>query len=210
MEKNRDDFVNFSSAIRAFLAATLLAFIAAPAFALTAVDQDMLGGGAHVDAGDSITLQHSFAAANDTSIEISSIDSVWLYVAVAADATCTAFDGCTDDYALGVESAAVDLNSVIWRAGGSGSAAVFFGDVAAEADLLSNNGVISISVTSSEGFSVLWSMIEATYTYEFSTVDTGGIGGGVSPMPEPSAALVFAIGALVMHGQVRRRSRRRS
>ena len=41
------------------------------------------------------------------------------------------------------------------------------------------------------------------YTYD--VVGTGGTASGTSPMPEPSAALMFAIGALVMRGQLRRR-----
>jgi hypothetical protein len=86
-----------------------------------------------------------------------------------------------------------------------------WGNVTAEADLLNNNGVLEVTLTNTAdegGLAVVWSTLATRYTYEYSD-GVGGAGGGANPMPEPSAALVFAMGALLMQRTVRRGYRRR-
>ena len=77
-----------------------------------------------------------------------------------------------------------------------------WGDVTAEADLLANAGILNVTVSVSEGdLAVLGSKMVTTFDWD----STGGSGsGGVNAIPEPSAALVFAFGALIMTRGVKR------
>ena len=194
--------------VRSLLVAAILALVAAPAFALTDTSSDSIdfGGSGYVSQGGTFEYQHTFDPYFDDGIEISAINSSWLYVSVVDDWNCDRLRGCLRDWWTEGEVAAIDLNSVSW-ATGSATASILYGDVTAEADLLNNNGVLDVRVSSDQGdFMVLWSSLVTSYEYEIAG-SGGGIGtsGGTSPMPEPSAALVFAIGALVMRGTVRRR-----
>ncbi len=192
--------------VRLSILIAMLALVAGPAVALTAVDRDTLDQSAlgYVAQGDTLTYQHNFDPMFDPGINVSSVDSAWLYVAVVDDWNCSSFGNCMSDWFFQAEVAAIDLNSVSW-ATGSATASIFFGDVTATADLLNNNGVLDVSVSSGIGdFVVMWSDLVTTYTYDIA-LNTGGGGSGTSPMPEPSAALAFAIGALVIRGTVRRR-----
>ncbi len=185
--------------------ATLALFLAAPAFAATSVHQDLLeiADLGYVAAGDSLSYQHFFEPATDAGIVISSIDSAILQVAVVDDANCGRLRGCIRDWVFQPEVASIDLNGVEWQSG-SATVNLFFGDITAEANLLANNGILDLTVTSERGdFVVLWSVLDTTYTYEQNGLGGAGSGSG-SPMPEPSAALVFALGALVVQRRVRR------
>jgi hypothetical protein len=184
------------------------AMIASPAFALTdtyidALGVDQLG---YVSAGGSIEYDHFFAPINDPSIEISSIDTAWLAVGVIDDSVCRSLTACMKDWFFVGETALIQLNSVAWESG-SATAAIFFGDVTADANLLANDGVLHVTVSSMAGdFVVLWSSLSTNYTYELAS---GGGGAGQNHIPEPSAALVFAIGALLI-GRSTRLGRRGS
>jgi len=191
------------SALSLFCVAALV-LAASPALAITEVFEDNLDFSEYVASGDSFEFQHTFDPFFDDDIVISSVDSAWLYVALVDDANCRRLTGCLRDWFVESEVAAIDLNSVEW-ATGSATATILWGDVTAEADLLNNNGILDVRVTSDHGdFVVLWSNLVTTYTYELAGNTVGGASGS-SPMPEPSAALAFAIGALVMRGTVRRR-----
>ncbi len=188
----------------------LVAF-ASPALALSDTYLDSLGMAdlGYVGSGQTLEYDHVFAPAQDSSIEISSIDSAWLYVTVLDDSACSQLRGCLSDWFGQPEVASIDLNQVSWKTG-SATAAIFFGEVSAQADLLSNNGVLHVSVNSEGGdFTVLSSHLRTTYQYDYAlNTAGGGAGVGAVPVPEPSAALVFVIGSATMHGAVRRRNRR--
>jgi hypothetical protein len=193
----------FQSLMLTLLAAFALA--AGPAFALTAVDEDSLGQSdlGYVSQGATLEYQHTFDPFFDDDVVISAIDSAWLYVSVVDDSRCASLRGCAGDWFFESEVAAIDLQAVHWSTG-QATARIFWGDVTAEADLLNNDGVLEVSVHSAVGdFVVLSSTLVTRYTYELA----GSIGpsSGSSPMPEPSAALLFALGALVVRGPLRRR-----
>lgn len=193
--------------LRAFVIAAVV-LIAAPAFATTSVHEDLLGIGdpslGYVGAGETLEYQHFFAPATDAGIEISSIDSVWLEVAVFDDSRCSRLLSCVGDWLYESEVAAIDLNGIDWQTG-SATARLFLGEISAEANLLVNDGILNVDVTSQFGdFTVLWSRLQTTYTW-----DVAGGGGSGTPMPEPSAALVFAVGALVVQRRIRRGARTR-
>ena len=198
--------------IQSLVLAGLFALIAGPALALTATDSDRIGLSdlGYVEAGSTLEYDHTFDPYFDDNVQIDSINSAWLYVAIVDDWDCAAFGDCLEDWFLESETAVIDLNSVSW-ATGAATAAIFWGDVTAEADLLNTEGTLHVSISSSDGdFAVLGSWLLTNYDYElgdFGLVGTlgGGEGTGAEPMPEPSAALVFAIGALVMRGTIRRR-----
>ena len=198
--------MKFSPRTLSAAVATLAFFIAAPAFAASSVYQDLLeiGDLGYVAAGDSLSYQHFFAPATDPGIVISSIDSAVLQVAVVDDANCRRLRGCVTDWLFQPEIASIDLNGVEWQTG-SATLNLFFGDITAEANLLANNGILNLTITSEVGdFVVLWSALDTAYTYERNSLGGAGSGGSGSPMPEPSAALVFALGALVVQRRVRR------
>lgn len=195
------------------LAIASMLFIASPALAVTEIHEEILGigglgyvgapGGA--SSNSSLSYQHTFDPYFDTGVAISSVDSVWLYIAVIDDSNCKVAKGCTDDWFLESESASITLNQTAWQSG-SATARIFYGEVSTEADLMNHGGLLDVTVSSTDGdFVVLWSQLRTTFEYD--DVIDGGDGGptGSSPMPEPSAALAFAIGTLVMRGTVRRR-----
>ena len=183
---------------RTLLAATLLALIATPALALTdldVLDYDALG---YVGHGEQLEYQHIFEPATHVDADIT-IESVLLEVWVIDDWACNRMDDCMNDWFYKPEVASIDLNSVLWTSG-QATASIFWGDITAEANLLANEGILDVTVSSEQGdFSVLRSALWTLYNYE------GGEGGGAgtNPMPEPSAALVFAIGVLAMRASVR-------
>ena len=195
---------------RILLVTLPLLALASPALALTDTYYDSIGAAdlGYVANGQTLEYDHVFAPAQDGSIDISAIDSAWLYVTVLDDAVCSRLRSCVNDWLNQVEVASIDLNQVAWQTG-SATAHIFFGEVSAQADLLSNDGVLHVSVTSGGGdFAVLSSLLSTTYEYDYALNTTGGGAGptpGALPMPEPSAALVFAIGTVTMHGAVRRR-----
>lgn len=159
----------------------------------------MIGDGlGYVADGQTLEYTHFFEPATNTDIQISSIDSSVLAIGIFDDAHCVRLRGCVVDWLFQTEVATIDLNDVEWQTG-QATANVFFGEVSAQANLLVNGGLLDVTVTSGGGdFRVLWSRLETTYTWDFA-----GGGGSGPPMPEPSAALVFAIGALVMQRRVR-------
>lgn len=179
---------------------------ASSALAVSEIDIDSLGtedfdNFGYVGSGETLSYQHLFEPINDPSKDITAVDSAWLYVGVSDDWRCSDWHGCVSDWFVETETAALDLNSVSWQSGRA-TARIFWGDVTAEADLLANNGILNVTVSSTEGdFSVLWSKMVTDYEWE----PTGGGGtGGVNAIPEPSAALVFSFGALIVTGSVKR------
>ena len=176
------------------LAAALATLVAAPAFALTDIDIDAISPIGYVGEGETIEYDHFFSPYNDPSITITAIDSAWLFVGVI-------------DLDAETEVAGIDLNSVAWQQG-SATATVFFGNVTAQADLLNNNGMLTVSIEATEGdFNVAFSVLQTTYTFDVTgSTDGGGAGDPGSAMPEPSAALLFVVGALVVRSGARRRS----
>jgi len=195
--------------LRSCFAVALLALAATPALALTDSHSDQLGFSelGYVSSHGSLEYEHVFDPYFDSSIEISSIDGAWLTVAVADDLVCRTVRACANDWFFASEVAVIELDSVVWESG-SATAAIFFGDVTADANLLLNGGVLHVTVRSDYGdFNVLRSTLYTVYTYEEAGV--GGGGSGANHAPEPGAALVFAIGALLIgHGSRSRASAR--
>ncbi len=186
------------------LTAMAFAFVSSPAFALSGSYEEDLDWLGYVPDGGSLTYEHFFAPAVDPNISISSIDSAWLEVTVVDDWNCSRLGSCWADWANEAETASIDLNSVSWQSG-SATLNVFFGDVTAQANLLNNAGVLTVTVDSDGGdFYVLSSDLDTKYTYTRNGVGGAGSGGGVNPMPEPSAALVFGLGALLVQRRVRK------
>lgn len=186
--------------LRAFVVAALV-LIATPAFATTSVYEDLIGIGdlGYVGLGETLDYQHFFEPATDSNIEISSIDSVLLQVAISDDWRCSRLSQCAYDWLYQGEVASIDLNGIDWQTG-QATANLFIGNITAQANLLLNDGLLDVSVSSEYGdFTVLWSRLDTTYTWA-----AAGGGGAGTPMPEPSAALVFAVGALVVQRRVRR------
>jgi hypothetical protein len=181
--------------------------LAAPAFALSGIDRDGLGFVGVAWAGDSLTYHHNVDPINDPSIVVTSVESAWLYIGLIDNMACPTLGGCTD---AAVENTAVNLYDLSWDVGPV-RVSIMWGDVTAEADLLNNNGVLEVTLSNTAdegGLAVVWSTLATRYTYELAD-GVGGAGGGANPMPEPSAALVFAMGALLMQRTVRRGYRRR-
>jgi hypothetical protein len=175
-----------------FVLASFVLF-AMPAFALSDVDNDWLWSSDLGYVGDGATLEYSHAFEYDSSaITLNSIDSSMLFIVVA-----------DDQWRDESETASIDLNGVDW-ASGNARLNIFWGNVTAE--LVLNDGVVNVSVTSTGGdFRVVASLLRTAYSYELGGFETSDAGGaGASPTPEPSAALVFAIGALVMQRKLRR------
>ena len=190
--------MNLKLHIRSLVSATLLVLIATPAFAL--IDVDFLGYGdlGYVADGASLEYQHVFEPATHEDSDIW-IEGVLLEVWIVDDWACYSMNSCMDDWFHESEKALLDLNNVEW-ASGQATAAIFWGDITAEANLLANDGVLNVTVSSGGGdFGVIKSALWTKYSYEHS-----GGGTGSTPMPEPSAALVFAIGVLALRGTLRR------
>lgn len=193
--------------VRSLVLAGVLALLAAPAFALTATDNDFIGSAdlGYVASGDTLEYDHVFDPFFDNDITIHSVDEAWLYVAIVDDWNCPSFGDCLADWFVESEVAAIDLNEVSWQTG-QATATILWGEVSAEADLLNSNGTLHVRVNSTQGdFAVLWSQLITTYDYDLADAPLAARGDSAQPMPEPSAALVFAIGAVVMRGTIRRR-----
>ena len=189
----------FLKLARSLVLTGLLAFIASPAFALTATDWDTLDMWdlGFVMAGSTLAYEHTFDPLFDDNMVINSTQT-WLVFALADDWNCAASGTCLDDWSFQGESGAIDFNSMSWQTKYV-KATIFWGDVTAEVDLLNSGGVVKVSASNDEGNSaVLWSWLVTKYDYDL-------VGGGTLAVPEPSAALVFAIGALVMGRTIRRR-----
>jgi hypothetical protein len=187
------------------LTALLALSVAGSALAVTDVDVDWLTSsdiGASVDGV--VSYQHIFDPGPGLTLDdVDSVESVWLYVGVV-QWTCGSAGGCAEDLLFDadqVETAALDLTGVSWSAGRA-TVQILWGDITAEADLEANAGILNVTVTASDGaLAVLGSKMVTTYTWG----STGGTGsGGVNAIPEPSAALVFAFGALIMTRGARR------
>ena len=194
------------------LATGLLVFLAGPALAASSVYDDVLEIGnpqlGYVGAGQSISYTHNFAPALDPTIEIYSIDSVVLSIGAFDDSHCRRLSGCLRDWFREGELASIELDGALWQTG-QATAQVFFGDVTAYADMLITEGELEVVVRSEHGdFVVAWSHMQTSYTWK--PAGGGGGAGGTSPMPEPSAALVFAVGAVVMQRRVRQAVRERA
>jgi hypothetical protein len=199
----------------AIAAATLLGaalvLAGSPALALSGketstLDRDDLG---YVSDGGSLSYSHQMEAFNDPSIDVTSVESSWLSVMVVDDWACRSLRGCVGDWFFETEVASIDLNSVEWVEGRA-TAQLFAGNVTAEAGLFENDGLLEVTVNSEDGdFMVVWSALTMEYAYELADTGGSGSGGPGMAMPEPSAALVFAMGALVVHGRLRRTGRAR-
>jgi hypothetical protein len=184
--------------IRSVVAATVLSLVATPALAL--LDLDVLGHEelGYVADGSSLEYQHIFDPATQEGADIE-IERVMLQVWVVDDWACYSMKSCMNDWFYEPETALIDLNDVEWDSG-QATANIFWGDITAEANLLANEGILDVTVTSDGGdFGVISSALWTQYDYR----NNGG-GAGSTPMPEPSAALVFAIGVLAMRGTLRR------
>ncbi len=196
--------MNITRKLLIALTALLTFSVAGSALAVTDVDVDWLTSS---DIGAStngvISYQHVFDPGPGLTLDDVTVESVWLYVG-AVQWTCDSTSGCAEDLlfeADQVQTAALDLTGVAWTAGRA-TWEIVWGDVTAEADLLNNEGILNV-VVSSEGcdLAVLGSKMVTTFEWD----STGGTGsGGVNAIPEPSAALVFAFGALIMTRGVRR------
>ena len=180
-----------------------------PALAVSEIDIDFLGTAdfdnfGYVGAGESLNYQHMFDPINDPTKDITSVDSAWLFVGITDDWQCDGWQSCVSDWFVETETAALDLNGVAWESG-QATARIFWGDVTAEANLLVNGGILNVTVSSSAGdFNVLWSKMLTEYQWVATGGGGTGPGSGVNAIPEPSAALVFAFGALIVTGSVRR------
>lgn len=194
--------------VGAMAAMLLLVLIAGPAAALTDTDVDLkiFGAGGYVPDGGSLEYDHFMSSYNDPTKEITAINDAWLFVAIADDWQCFSWGSCAADWFFDQETASINLNEIHWKSG-QATATIFWGNVTATADLLNTNGMLHITVESSAGdFQVLWSKLVTNYEYDLATGEAGGGSGGTAPMPEPNAALVFAIGALVVRARVRRQN----
>jgi hypothetical protein len=192
------------TARKLFIALTALLALSVAGSALAVTDVDWLTSrdiGASVDGV--VSYQHIFDPGPGLTVDDVTVESVWLYVGVI-QWTCGSAGGCAEDLlfeADRVPTEKLDLTGVGWSTGRA-TVQILWGDIAAEADLEANAGILNVNVSVSDGaLAVLGSKMVTTYTWD----STGGKGsGGVNAIPEPSAALVFAFGALIMNRGVRR------
>jgi hypothetical protein len=193
------------AARKLLIALTALLALSVAGSALAVTDVDWLTSrdiGASVDGV--VSYQHIFDPGPGLTVDDVTVESVWLYVGVI-QWTCGSAGGCAEDLlfeADQVQTAKLDLTGVGWSIGRA-TVQILWGDITTQANLEANEGLLDVAVSSDcDGvFAVVGSKMVTTYTWD----STGGTGsGGVNAIPEPSAALVFAFGALIMTRGVRR------
>jgi len=199
--------MNIARKLLIALAVLLTLSVAGSALAATDVDVDWLTSsdiGASVDGV--VSYQHVFDPGPGLTLDDVTVESVWLYVG-AVQWTCDRTSGCAENLlfetfdADQLQTAALDLTGVAWTLGRA-TTEIVWGDITTEFNLLNDDGILNVMV-SSEGcdLAVLGSKMVTTFEWD----STGGTGsGGVNAIPEPSAALVFAFGALIMTRGVKR------
>lgn len=138
----------------------------------------------HVGVGDPAVFTHHF----EPSTDVSSIEKAWLVV------------GVTDDQFLDRgEEAVIELDGDVWKSGGFFLGRLFLGDITANALIAGWGDSFSVTVASSRGDFIVWgSALKVAY-------EPGQGGEPSGAVPEPSAALVFGLGALLVGRRAARR-----
>ena len=191
------------------LTALLTLSVAGSALAIPDIDIDYL---TRSDIGDSadgvVTYQHVFDPIFDPDPDkvVTSVESAWLYVGLV-QWPCDSGYACADNLLFEANQVEIDLTGIAWNAG-KALVQIAWGDVKADdllVEFLEHQGILDITVSVSDGdLAVFGSKMVTRYNWE----PTGGAGsGGVNAIPEPSAALVFAFGALVVTRSARRNRR---
>ncbi len=130
------------------------------------------------------------------------------------DFVCDRFRECVADVFAQEESVVFDIGEIgnEWASGDVTPGwfqlgTIFAGEVALEMSITDKGDtmtVIARSDTAQGGGDFL--VVSSTMIVDFTVGDVSDVGGGATPMPEPSAALVFALGGMVFSGGMRRRS----
>ena len=132
---------------------------------------------------------------------VTGVDSVHLGILLTDDLSCSTIKGCFADLLFTPDIADVDVNGANWF---QGQAHLLWGDITLLADVESNGDTVDVRITTKENTDLLvvLSKLKVEYLYEGprSLPDHGS-----SAIPEPSAALAFATGLLVVSGRLRRR-----
>jgi hypothetical protein len=167
---------------------------------------DFLNQG-YVASGETLEIDHVF----EPSLAVESVNFVYLSVTVTDDFNCSSFGGCVGDWLWMSETAGITLNDTSWKQGDA-TMHTFWGDVTELANLSEAGNVLGIDVISLAGDFQVWS---TTMWVDFDVAEETGGGGSNIPtatgvMPEPSAALVFLVGGLMVSSEVRRQGRSRS
>lgn len=175
----------------ALLAGVIAALAAAPAGASTILyDYDLLTNLGTVSPDHSLEYVHTFAPDGYSATDDLEVTNVTLTVGLVDDFSSL------DDLLNQPEYAQVQLNGVD-ALYGQATLNLLYDDVTLLADIQGYGDSFDVRITSAGGdFAVLFSHAGFEYTPKLPAV----------PVPEPSAALAFAVGALVVAAQVRRRA----
>jgi hypothetical protein len=180
--------------------------LASPAFAVYYVDTADTADLGYVADGGSIDWVHSFEPLEG----VQSVDATHLVISVTEDFVCDSFGECVADVFFQKESVVFSINETPWDQGGDVTPSwfelgtVFSGDITLLADISEKGDSMTVHAESEGGdFLILASAMIVDFTPGLVNVAAGG--GGASPMPEPSAALVFTLGGVIFSGGLRRR-----
>ena len=188
-------------------------FFASPAFAIYYVDMADSADLGYVPDGGQIDWLHSFTPDQ----AVASVQHTYLVVTVTEDFRCTSFGECMVDVFFQEESVVFDIDEVGntfdggdvtpgWLELGT----IFAGEVTIYADINEWGDTMRVfarSDTDNGGGDFM--VVNAAMIVDFTPSDLSDTGGGntTSPMPEPSAALAFALGGVVFSGSMRGRRR---
>jgi hypothetical protein len=173
------------------LLGAVIAFAAIPASASTILYySDFLPYLGVVSPGSSIEYTHTFQPEGYSASDDLQVTDVTLTVGVVDDLSSL------DDLLREPEYAQVELNGIDVLSG-QATLNLLFKDVTLLADIQGYGDSFDVRITSTGGdFAVLFSNAGFDYSVKLPAV----------PVPEPSAALAFAVGALVVGAQLRRRA----
>ena len=183
-------------------------FFAGPALAIYYIDMADPGDLGYVADGGQIDWDHAFEPGQN----VDEVQHTYLVITVTEDFVCDSFGECMVDVFFEEESVVFDIDSLgnTWDGGDVTPGwiqlgTLFAGEVTVEANINEWGDTMTVIARSDEangGGDFL--VVNSTMVVDFTELDTTEVGGGTSPMPEPSAALVFALGGVAFSRRIRR------
>jgi hypothetical protein len=192
--------------ILAGVAALAGMLLASPSLAASILGyQDVIYDVGYVSAdGNPLVYTQSFEPP-ETNVEVV---GAWLNISVMDD-TCynATFPNCDWADVWESEWVAISVDGSPWDEGYASMFEIYAGDITAQADIQGWGDYAEITVTATEGDA--WvarsSMVVAYKVLDDVTASGATVGGSGPAIPEPSAALVFALGTVIVGRASRRR-----
>jgi len=180
------------------LAGSASATSSAPPDFVDLLEYDELG---IVSVGNPLSYSHTFAPDGLDPGQVADVTKVQLAILLTDDLECAHWVQCRYDLRTEGEWAVIEVEGTEIFDGELELVNLVVRDVTLLANVTASGDTFSVTIESAEGdFAAVFSAASFFYT-DISPGTTGG--GGTTAMPEPSAALVFGVGLLVLSRRLR-------